>query len=103
MYFRQLFDSLSSTYTYLLADQASREAVIIDPVLDQHERDAALIGELGFHLRYVLDTHIHADHVTVSSALRQRFGSQLVLGERAGAPCADIMVKEGDLVCFGCH
>ena len=103
MYFRQLFDSLSSTYTYVLADQASREAVIIDPVLEQHERDAALIAELGFNLRYVLDTHIHADHVTGSSSLRQRFGSKLVLGERAGAPCADIMVKEGDLVCFGRH
>ena len=94
MYFRQLFESLSSTYTYVLADQASREAVIIDPVLEQHERDAALIAELGFNLRYVLDTHIHADHVTGSSTLRQRFGSKLVLGERAGAPCADVLVKD---------
>ncbi len=103
MYFRQLFDSLSSTYSYLLADEASREAVLIDSVLEQHARDAALIGELGFELRYALDTHVHADHVTGASALRKRFGCKLVLGERAGAPCADLMVKEGDLVCFGRH
>jgi len=103
MYFRQLFDSLSSTYTYLLADEASRDAVIIDPVLEQHERDAALISELGFNLRYAIDTHVHADHVTGVTALQQRFGSKRVLGERAGAPCADVMVKEGDRIYFGRH
>jgi sulfur dioxygenase len=103
MFFRQLFDSLSSTYSYLLADRASREAVIIDPVIDQLQRDTGLIAELGLTLRYALDTHVHADHVTGASALRLRFGCKTVLGERAGAPCADLLVKEGDTICFGRH
>ena len=62
--FRQLFDPSSSTYTYLLADPKSGEAVIIDPVFEQVRRDAALIDELGLKLLYSLETHVHADHVT---------------------------------------
>src|SRR5258707_2616457 len=62
--FRQLFDQQSSTYTYLLADSATGEAVLIDPVFEQVRRDTALIDELRLHLLYTIDTHIHADHVT---------------------------------------
>ena len=62
MLFRQLFDQGSSTYTYLLADERTREAVLIDCVFEQHARDAALIRELELKLLYVLDTHCHADH-----------------------------------------
>ena len=64
MIFRQLFDPQSSTYTYLLADPAAREALLIDPVFEQVRRDAALLDELGLRLVATIDTHVHADHVT---------------------------------------
>ena len=103
MLFRQLFDPETSTYTYLLADEVSREAVIIDPVQEQFERDASLIGELGLRLMAVLDTHVHADHVTAQGLLRKRFGAKSVMSERSGAVCADVLVKQGDRVEFGRH
>ncbi|MEM9695115.1 MAG: MBL fold metallo-hydrolase, partial [Myxococcota bacterium] len=62
--FRQLFDSGSSTYTYLIADGESGHAVLIDPVFEQFRRDEALIRELGLTLMYTIETHVHADHVT---------------------------------------
>lgn len=101
MIFRQLFDPESSTFTYLLADETTREAVLIDTVLEQTERDVALLGELGLTLRYVLDTHVHADHVTGAGTLRERLGARTVASERGGADCADVLVKDGDVVRFG--
>ncbi|MBL0219636.1 MAG: MBL fold metallo-hydrolase [Myxococcales bacterium] len=101
MLFRQLFDPETSTYTYLLADEATREAVLIDPVIEQVERDVALISDLGLTLTYVLDTHVHADHVTASGTLRERLGARTVLSERAGVGCADQLVKQGDVLRFG--
>ncbi len=101
MLFRQLFDRETSTYTYLLADEDSREAVIIDPVLEQLDRDATLIAELGLVLLYALDTHVHADHVTATGALRNRLGARTVLSEGAGVGVADLLVKEGDVIRFG--
>jgi sulfur dioxygenase len=101
MLFRQLFDPETSTYTYLLADDATREAIVIDPVLDQIERDAGLIRELELELRYALDTHVHADHVTALGSLRERLGARTVMSERAGVGCADVLVKDGDVIRFG--
>lgn len=101
MLFRQLFDPETSTYTYLLADDATREAILIDPVLDQIERDVGLIGDLGLELRYALDTHVHADHVTALGSLRERLGAKTVMSERAGVGCADVLVKDGDTIRFG--
>lgn len=101
MLFRQLFDQESSTYTYLLADPRSRRAVIVDPVLEQIERDISLIRELELELVYALDTHVHADHVTASGLLKQRLGAKSVLSERSGAVCADVLVKQGDHLAFG--
>jgi sulfur dioxygenase len=101
MLFRQLFDPETSTYTYLLADDATREAIIIDPVLDQIERDIGLVRELDLQLRYALDTHVHADHVTALGSLRDRLGTQTVMSERAGVGCADLLVKDGDVIRFG--
>lgn len=101
MLFRQLYDTESSTYTYLLADELTHEAVIIDPVLEQLERDVSLIAELGLRLEHVLDTHVHADHVTAAGALRQRLGAKTVVSERGGAPCADRLVKAGAVIRFG--
>ena len=103
MLFRQLFDQDSSTYTYLLADETSREAVLIDAVFEQFERDRTLIEELQLTLRYVLDTHVHADHVTSGGLLRDHFGAKTVLSERAGVVCCDLQVKHGDRIEFGKH
>jgi len=75
MKIRQLFDADSSTYTYLLWDPESREAALIDSVREQVGRDARVVEELGLDLRYLLETHIHADHVTGSGKLRERFGA----------------------------
>jgi sulfur dioxygenase len=99
--FRQLADPQSSTYTYLLADSDSREAVLIDPVFEQMHRDAALIEELGLTLRGALDTHVHADHVTAASILKQRLGSEIALGAQSGAAGADRYLRHGDKVPFG--
>jgi glyoxylase-like metal-dependent hydrolase (beta-lactamase superfamily II)/rhodanese-related sulfurtransferase len=99
--FRQLFDHDTSTYTYLLADEASRKALIIDPVLEQIERDSTLITELELDLVWVLDTHVHADHVTAQGLLRERFKARTVLSERSGAVCADRLVKHKDRIELG--
>ncbi len=101
MLFRQLFDPETSTWSYLLADETTREAVLIDPVLEQVERDLQLLRELDLTLRWALDTHVHADHVTGLGALRAHTGCQTVLSERAGTGWADRLVKQGDRVAFG--
>ena len=75
MIFRQLFDPQSSTYTYLLADAATREALLIDPVFEQARRDAALVQELGLRLIATLETHVHADHVTAAWLLKRKLGA----------------------------
>ncbi|MFN7697090.1 MAG: MBL fold metallo-hydrolase [Deltaproteobacteria bacterium] len=103
MLFRQLYDLESSTYTYLLADASSRDAVIIDPVLENVERDLGLVRDLGLTLRFALDTHVHADHVTALGTLRDKTGCKTVLSERAGVGIADVYVKDGDRIAFGGH
>jgi len=99
--FRQLFDPQSSTYTYLVADSASREALLIDPVFEQARRDAALIGELGLKLKFTLETHVHADHVTGASLLRQKLGSRIAISAASGAEGADRYLRPGDKIPFG--
>ncbi len=88
--FRQLFDRETCTYSYLLADPETGEAVLIDPVRELVDRDAQLVADLALTLRYTLDTHVHADHITGSGTLRQRLGSRIALSRAAGADCADI-------------
>jgi glyoxylase-like metal-dependent hydrolase (beta-lactamase superfamily II) len=99
--FRQLFDPQSSTYTYLLADPATRQAVLIDPVFEQARRDVALVEELGPKLLWTLDTHVHADHVTGAWLLRERLGSRIAIGAASGAEGADRYIKTGERVEFG--
>ncbi len=101
MIFRQLFDPRSSTYTYLLGDPDSRQAVLIDSVYEQFQRDAALIDELRLRLLYTLETHVHADHVTAASLMRERFASRIAVSRRSGASGADRLVDDGDVVQFG--
>ncbi len=100
LFLRQLFDAESSTYTYLLADEATREAALIDPVREQIQRDLTVVRELGLTLAYVLDTHVHADHVTAAGSLRAQTGARTVAGKR-GPSCADVQVGHGDEVRLG--
>ncbi|MGH8690227.1 MAG: MBL fold metallo-hydrolase [Burkholderiales bacterium] len=101
MIFRQLFDPQSSTYTYLLADAASREALLIDPVFEQARRDAALIDELGLKLAWTLETHVHADHVTGAWLLRDKLGSRIAVSKASGAEGADKYLHPQDEIHFG--
>jgi len=101
MLLRQLFDHETWTYTYLLADEETGEAVLIDPVIDQLERDIKLLDDLGLKLVYTLDTHAHADHITGSGLLRKRLGSKAVVGANAGTEGADELVNDGSKLRFG--
>jgi len=101
MIFKQLFDQETWTYTYLLADPDTRDAVIIDPVAEKVERDLKLIKELGLKLRYVLDTHVHADHITGSGALREVTGAETVVSAAAEVACANRSLVHGDRISFG--
>ena len=101
MIFRQLYDPETSTYTHRLADEASREAVLLDPVLEQLERDLQLIRELDLTLICTLETHVHADHVTASGHLRERCGSRVVVGAHAGVANADVELDDGEELRFG--
>ena len=101
MFVRQLFDRETSTYTYLIADKVSNEAAIIDPVKEQFERDVLLIEQLGFNLKYTLETHVHADHITSSGQIRDKFSAKVVLHENSGANCADILIKGGEVLKLG--
>ncbi len=101
MIFRQLLDPETSTWTYLLGDEASREAILIDPVREQVERDVALLRELGLSLRYAAETHVHADHVTGGGRLRLRLGCLLVVGARSGVLTADRQLGDGERLRVG--
>ena len=99
--FQQLFEAKSSTYTYLLADAETKEAVLIDSVLEVVDRDLKLIQELGLKLKYVVDTHIHADHVTGAGEIRNRLGIKTGAAKNANVPCVDENLVEGDELKFG--
>ena len=96
MIFRQLFDEESSTYTYLLADETSRETVLIDPVDSHLDNYLSLLNQLGLRLRYSLETHVHADHITGSGLLRQCTGAKTAVGQMCGASSADLQLVDGD-------
>ena len=98
MIFRQLFDSASGTYTYILASRPGGEALIIDPVLEKVERYLQLIRELDLKLVKAVDTHLHADHITGLGALRDRTHCITVMGEQSQADVVSMRVAEGDRV-----
>ncbi len=96
MIFRQLFDSVSGTYTYLLASRRGGEALIIDPVLEKVDRYIQLVKELDLKLVKAVDTHLHADHITGLGALRDRTHCITVMGEQSGVDVVSMRVTEGD-------
>ena len=95
MIFRQLFENLSSTCTYLLGCEETGEAVLIDPVVNSIERDLALVASLGLKLAWTLETHIHADHITAALHLKQQVGSRIAAPAIDRLPCADLGVVDG--------
>lgn len=95
MIFRQLFEPLSSTYTYLLGCEATREAVLIDPVVNAMERDLAELERLGLRLAWTLDTHVHADHITAARHLKEKVGSRIAMPAMDRLPCADLGIEAG--------
>lgn len=101
MLFRQLFDPATSTYTYLIADSQTQSAILVDPVLEQVERDWQLLQELGLTLHSCLETHIHADHITGTSQLRKLTGCQGIVPDQAQVGCADHFVKDGESLRLG--
>ncbi len=101
MLLKQLFDQKTYTYTYLLADPDSREAIIIDPVRERVDRDLRLIAELGLRLTYTLDTHVHADHVTGSGELRRATGALSGVSASAQVACVNRNLVHGDVLRFG--
>ena len=98
MIFKQVFDNKTSTYTYLIASAKGREAVIIDPVLENVENYISLLKDLDLKLVKVIDTHIHADHVTGASKLKQSTNCTTIMGEHTPADMVEIKVKDNELI-----
>lgn len=99
--FRQLFDYETWTYTYLLADPVSKEAILIDTVREQAPRDLALLKELGLKLKYILDTHVHADHVTGAAKLKEATGARSGVAKVAGVAAAELALEDGQELAYG--
>lgn len=101
MELRQLFDPDTQTCSYLLWNTDTLDAALVDPVLGQVARDTRLIYKLGLTLRYTLETHVHADHITGSGLLREKFGSIVLVHENTRTKCADVFIKDGDALPLG--
>ena len=98
MIFKQVFDTKTSTYTYLIASAKGREAVIIDPVLENVDDYIGLLKEFDLKLVKVIDTHIHADHVTGASKLKQATNCTTIMGEHTPADTVEIKVKDDEII-----
>ncbi|MDB0066876.1 MBL fold metallo-hydrolase [Candidatus Pelagibacter sp.] len=98
MIFKQVFDTKSSTYTYLIASAKGREAIMIDPVLDNIEEYISLLNEFDLKLVKVIDTHIHADHITGASALRDQTKCVTIMGDQTPADAVEIKVKDEEII-----
>lgn len=94
MFFKQLFEPISSTYTYLLGCEETGQGVLVDPVLPAWQRDIEEINRLGLKLAYTLETHIHAGHITSAHKLKQEAGSRIANPALDGLPCTDVPIEE---------
>lgn len=101
MIFRQMFERDSSTYTYLLGDEKAGEAILIDPVAGQEDLYLQLLEALGLKLRYALDTHVHADHVTALGRLRELTGCESLMGQQSSVACVSRTFVDGDCIAVG--
>ncbi len=101
MIFRQLFETTSATYTYLLGCPETGQALLIDPVLETTERDMALLSELGLSLAYTLETHVHADHLTSARKLKALTQCQIAGAARDRLACRDIGLEDGESLVMG--
>ena len=100
---RQLFDIDTCTYTYVLWDNLTSEGLIIDPVLEQLDRDINYLSKLQINLKYILETHVHADHITSASKLREKTSAKICYGSASGVKGADILFKDNDELKIGNH
>ncbi|WKJ92354.1 MBL fold metallo-hydrolase [Methylomonas montana] len=101
MFFRQLFEPETSTYSYLLGCERTQRAVLIDPVASEIDDYLELLQAANLRLIYTLETHVHADHITGSGLLREKLGSKSVVHRDGGAMCADLLVTGGVLLQVG--
>lgn len=101
MIFRQLFDRKSCTYTYLIGDESTRGAFLIDPVIENINSYLQILQELQLELRYAIDTHTHADHITALGRLRENTHCITVMGNESNAHCVSQKIKEGEQLCIG--
>jgi uncharacterized NAD(P)/FAD-binding protein YdhS/glyoxylase-like metal-dependent hydrolase (beta-lactamase superfamily II) len=99
--FRQFFDPVTSSYTYLIADRHTKDAVLVDTVLEQVDRDLQALNDLGLTLRYCLETHLHADHITGAGKLRQQTGCQVLVPQNTAVTKADRSLAGGETVMVG--
>lgn len=99
--FRQFFDPTTSSYTYLIGDRQTGDAVLVDPVLEQVDRDLESLSELGLKLRYCLETHLHADHITGAGKLRQQTGAQVIVPQNTAVTKADRSLVGGEILEVG--
>ncbi len=101
MIFKQLFEPVSSTYTYLIGCEATGQAVLVDPVLPTWQRDMEVLNLLNLKLLYTVDTHIHADHISAAATLKREAGSQIAHPACDGLECVDKPVEEGRPIMVG--
>ena len=101
MLFKQLFENESSTYTYLISCQEKQEAILIDPVIETISRDLKILDALGLKLKYAIDTHIHADHITSAAALREITGCKIAGPKQDNLRCRDINFSHNDELIIG--
>lgn len=101
MIFRQLFEPISSTYTYLIGCDETGQAILVDPVINAIERDLEELARLGLTLAYTVDTHVHADHITSALEMKKKVGSKIATPAMEGLECADVGIEEGCLFQVG--
>ena len=100
---RQLFDQETWTFTYLIFSNESKKSVLIDPVLEKISRDLTLVKRLGLSLVGVLETHVHADHITAADEIRTRTSTKIYYGSKTGVKGSDVLLNDGDQIQLGDH